>query len=608
MYVRQKKKGDTTYLYFAEDYYDPVSRKRFQRNVESLGKLEDLKALYEDPVAHFKEEAERRNRETNEEKSISVEINMDEKMDFGERNLKNVGYFAFRELYGQLEISKFWNYKTRNRSMAYSVEDIFRLLCISRIIYPGSKKETYEGRSRFFEPFEGFSIDDVYHCLDVIADNAEELQKWIYKHSESLYKRDLSVNYFDCTNYYFDISRPDVDEKDAEGNDTGPSYRKRGPEKNHRPDPIIEMGLLMDKNGIPLAYNLFPGNESEKVNMLPLVNKVRYEYGGGSRVIVVADRGLNTSDNIYFLNGDNRSEKNVRDGYVYGQSVRGADANFKKWVLEGGYTDTVISAEESSSSDIVEKGNGKAKKIIFRHKSRTEARTIHVNYTGKDGKQHKKSVTIDQKQMVYYSEKYAKKQKADRDAMIARAKDLINHPKKYNRVTSAGSASYIKNLHFSKETGEVLDSELLLDEEKIAEEEKYDGYYSIVSSELDKSDLELRNIYRGLAKIEDTFKLSKSELEARPVYVWTNKHIEAHFATCFVALILIRLLETKLDHKYTASQIVESLRNYNCVNIDSNINQFIYYDEILEECSKLFDINLSNKYRKTLEIRRMIHY
>ena len=158
--------------------------------------------------------------------------------------------------------------------------------------------------------------------------------------------------------------------------------------------------------------------------------------------------------------------------------------------------------------------------------------------------------------MAYYSEKYARKQKRDRDIMIARAKDLIAHPKKYDRITAAGSGAYVQNIAFDKSTGEILeDRELILNTEKIAEEEKYDGYYSIVTSELKMSDHEMRDTYRGLARIEETFKISKTEFESRPVFVWTNEHIEGHFATCFTALVLIRLLQTKLGRKYPIGKV-----------------------------------------------------
>ena len=262
----------------------------------------------------------------------------------------------------------------------------------------------------------------------------------------------------------------DGDPVDAGGNKTAAKYRKRGPEKNHRPDPIIEMGLLIDRNGIPVAYDLFPGNESEKLHMRPIIDRVKNEFDD-CRIIFVADRGLNTSDNIYWLNGDNRGDRNNRDGYVYGQSVRGADAEFKEWVLGGGY----------KSETIIDDVKGE---VVFKHKSRIHPKELHVNVTRPGSKKPaKKTVRVDQKQMCYYSEKYAKKQKSDRDAMVARARDLISNPRKYDRITAKGSASYIKNIAFDKSTGEIIDGrDLTLDEEKIREEEKYDGYYAIVTS------------------------------------------------------------------------------------------------------------------------------
>ena len=221
----------------------------------------------------------------------------------------------------------------------------------------------------------------------------------------------------------------------------------------------------------------------------------------------------------------------------------------------------------------------------------------------------KKKVVIDQKQMVYYSEKYAKKQRADRDAMIARAKDLINHPKKYDRISAKGSTAYIVNIAFDKTTGEIIEGrELSLDIEKIREEEKYDGYYSIVTSELDMSDEEMRRVYRGLAKIEDSFKVTKTCFESRPIYVRTNDHIDAHFATCFLALVLIRLLENKLGNAYPVKQILDSIKKYNCTHLDANRWQFTYYDRIIEECGKVFEMDLKKKYRTQLDIRRLLHY
>jgi len=471
------------------------------------------------------------------------------------------------------------------------------------ILNPASKKGTFEHRNFYFEDFSDFSLDDIYHALDIICDNKEALQKWIYDHSDHICIRDMSVSYFDCTNYYFDIGRSDIDTLDDNGNPvdkegkpTAAKYRKRGPEKNHRPDPIVEMGLLMDRNGIPLAFDLFPGNESEKVHMRPIINRVKNEFSD-SRIIFVADRGLNTSDNIYYLNGDNKGDHNQRDGYVYGQSIRGADAEFKKWVLEDGYRINKVI-------------NDDGEEVCFQHKSRIHPKELHVNVT-KPGRKNplKKTVSIDQKQMVYYSKKYAKKQQADREVMIQRAKDLIKHPKKYDKVTSAGSAAYVLNIAFDKNTGEIVEGKSLeLDLKKIEEEKKYDGYYSIVTSELNMSDTEMREVYRGLIRIEDTFKISKTEFDSRPVFVRTNDHIDAHFTTCFTALVLIRLLQTKLENKYPVGKIIKALKNYCCVPLDTNTYQFTYYDEILAACDRAFDMELDNKYRTRQQIQRLLRY
>ncbi len=603
MYLkRQKRANGDIYLAVMEKYHVPKVGAR-ERTVEGIGLLSELKKTIDNPIAYYENYARELTAKARKERSATVTINKNEKLEVGTNDIRNVGYGIIKSLYKELELDKFWNWKTRGRRTKFSTDQIYRLLTFSRALNPGSKKYTLENKDFFFEPFDGFSLDDIYNSLDIIADNQNALQQWIYEHSKKICERDMSVSYFDCTNYYFDISHPDVDELNEEGNpvdkDGNPvdaKYRKRGPEKNHRPDPIVELGLLMDRNGIPIAYDLFPGNESEKIHMRPIIKRVKNEFED-CRVIYVADRGLNTSDNIYKINGDNKGDNNERDGYVYGQSVRGADEEFKKWVLNGGYrNDTIIDDD--------------GEKVIFRHKSRIYPKEIHVNVTlpGKK-KPSKKTIKIDQKQLAYYSEKYANKQRRDREAMVARARDLIRSPKKYDRVTSKGSAAYVKNIAFDKSTGEIVEGvNLELDLEKIHEEEKYDGYYSIVTSELGMSDEEIRKVYSGLAKIEASFKVTKTCFESRPVYVRTNDHIDAHFATCFLALVLIRLLENKLEHAFPLPRILDSLKKYNCTHIDSNSWQFTYYDEILEACGKAFDIELDHKYRTQQEIQRLLHY
>lgn len=603
MYLRKISRPKGIYLAIQESYYDSSSKQSRTRTIQSLGYLEDLKSEYEDPISFFTQKASEMTEQKKKEKNVAITINSQQKMGTDTNEIRNVGYGILKELYKQLEIDKFWNWKTKKLSIQFNMDQIFRLLVFSRILNPASKKGTFDQKDFFFENFDGFTLDDIYHSLNIICSNKDALQKWIYDHSDPICTRDLSVTYFDCTNYYFDIGRSDMDcldddgnPIDKKGNPTPAKYRKRGPEKNHRPDPIVEMGLLMDKNGIPLAFDLFPGNESEKIHMRPIINRVKNEFSD-TRIIFVADRGLNTSDNIYFINGDNKGDHNNRDGYVYGQSVRGSDAEFKSWLLKSGY---------HSEDFIDDNGN----KVTFTHKSRIHPKEIHVNIT-KPGqkKTAKKKVIIDQKQMVYYSEKYAKKQKTDREVMIQRAEDLIKHPKKYDKVTSAGSAAYISNISFDKNTGEIVDGKVLeLNLEKIEEEQKYDGYYSIVTSELSMTDSEMRDVYRGLIRIEDTFKISKTEFNSRPVFVRTNDHIDAHFTTCFTALVLIRLLQTRLENKYAVGRIIDSLKKYNCIALDKSTYQFTYYDEILSSCAKTFNMELDNKYRCRQQIQRLLRY
>lgn len=603
MYLNKLKKpnGDI-YLSIREKYHVPKKGSR-ERIIESIGYVNALKDKYDDPIAFFTQRAKELTKQKIIQESQTITINTLDKMNTDTDDIRNIGYCVLKELYKKLELDKFWNWKTRNLSIEFSVDQIFRLLVFSRILKPASKKGTYDHRDFFFEDFGDFSLDDIYHALDIICENNEALQKWIYDHSDKICSRDLSVSYFDCTNYYFDIGRSDIDTLDdagnpidKNGNPVAPNYRKRGPEKNHRPDPIVEMGLLMDRNCIPLAFDLFPGNESEKLHMRPIINRVKNEFSD-TRIIFVADRGLNTSDNIYYLNGDNKGEVNERDGYVYGQSIRGADAAFKKWVLEDGYHTDKLTDKDGNT-------------ITFKHKSRVFPKEIHVNVT-KPGRKKplKKTVSIDQKQMVYYSEKYAKKQRLEREIMIQRAKDLIKSPKKYDKITSAGSAAYVLNIAFDKNTGEIIKGKTLeLNWEKIEEEQKYDGYYSIVTSELNMSDLEIREVYRGLINIEDTFKISKTEFDSRPVFLRTNDHINAHFTTCFTALVLIRILQTKLENKYTVRKIIDALKNYCCVPLDTNTYQLTYYDKVLESCSKVFDMQLDNRYRTRQQIQRLLRY
>lgn len=593
------------YLSFVQGYRDENGKVK-QKTIEKLGYLEDLKKLYDDPIQHFKEIAkQKRNEEVTE---ITIKNINTQKINKSCIQ-KNLGYCILKSIYKELKIDSFLNSKQKNLNIDYKLNDIFSLLVFSRILYPSSKKETYKNKNIYFDKFD-FSEDDMYRALTYLKSYKEEIELLLWNNTKEKYNRDTNKTFYDCTNYYFEIEYNDDDEYELDDNGSikldkngnkivkKKGYRKRGPEKNKRPDPIIEMGLLMDSSGIPIAYNLFSGNESEKLSLVPEIKRLKNKFNFG-RTIVVADRGLNCSDNIIEIAGTSLEMSLNKNGYVYGQSVRGADSEFKEWVLK----------KDEYITDIIEDEN---EKIKFIHKSRIYPKKMYITRDDKgltkSGNKIREWIEVDQKQMVYFSQKYADKQKHDRDMMIEKAKDLINNPHKYNKATSYGAASYVKNLKFIKSTGEIADtSNLIFDEEKQKEEEKYDGYYSIVTSEENLSDIEIRNIYRGLARIENTFKVTKSTLESRPVYVWTPEHIEAHFLTCFVSLIIIRLLEEKLGRKFSPDKIINSLKKYTSSNIEHDIYLQNNYDDIIEKINELYNLDLDKKYRTLSEIKKILN-
>ncbi len=588
MYLKKSMSNGKPYLSFVQGYRQDGKVK--QKTIEKLGYLEDLEKVYPDPIAHFKQVAKERSQSDMSQKTL--ELNLLAKLPDQAALRKNLGYAVPKSVYSLLSLRDYFQNKQRHLKVDYNLNSIFSLLTFNRFLFPSSKKSAFDSRHSFFESFD-FSLADIYRSLDYFAAYSNEIQRHLHGQVAELVGRDNQLGYYDVTNYYFEIPYEDEDEYDKDGNVIKKGQKKRGPSKEHRKDPIIQMGLLMDSKGIPMAFNTFSGSESEKLTLLPTIRRVKKDFAL-ERIIVVADRGLNTSDNTAFLSGKNHDDMTGNDGYVYGQSVLGADKSFKEWVLN--QKDYIIDKEKDKD------GNP----ILFKHKSRVYAKKIQLK--GADGKR-TRVMEIYQKQMVYYSEKYAKKQKKDRDTVIAKAKELIANPSKYTRATSVGASGYVNNIKFSKETGEIPDGLVLsLNQTKIKEEEKYDGYYSIVTSEKHLSDAEIRDIYKGLWEIEESFKIIKSEFKARPVYVRTDEHVEAHFLVCFVALVIMRVLEHMLAKKHPVKQIRNSLINYSCSYLEQNYYLFDYRDDVIKSIESVFGFDLSKKIMSLAEIKKILQY
>ena len=552
-------------LAIVDGYYDKATKKTKHKVIESLGYLDELEKQYDDPIDYFTKRAKKL---TEEKKARQAPINFtfydSDRLCVGDNLRKNFGYTALSNIYHELELDKFLNNRQRHTKESYDANTILKMLVYSRILAPASKKSSFDHREMFFEK-TNYSLDDVYRCLSFLNKHKETIQVWMNDKIKENYGRDTSLIYYDVTNYYFETD---------EQND----FLRKGVSKEHRPNPIVQMGLFMDNNAIPITYELFAGNTNDCLTYRPNFGKIKKRFNLG-RVISVADKGMTTGDNIWYT-----INTPAHDGYVFSMSIRGAEKSMKKYVLDDdGY---VWLGKE------------------YKRKSRKYPRTIQVTSTS--GKKIKKQV--DEKQIVFWSEKYAKRAKAEREATLAKARDLAANPGSYTRATSYGAAKYIKKVDYDKDTGEILTASSILDidEDLIREEEALDGYYMLLTSEMDTPDDKIIDMYRGLWRIEESFKITKSELEARPVYVWTREHIEAHFLTCFVALTISRILEMKLEHKYSAGRIIDSLSRAECSLLQQNYYVFDYYDEVLKDIGNVTNIDFSKRIRTLGEIKQVI--
>jgi len=522
-----------------------------------------LEKIYPDPIAYFTSVVEKMDAEEKMAKSVDqIKIDRAATLSIGNINRKYFGYAALSKIYHDLELHTFFVNRARNLNIEYILNNVAKLLTFERLREPASKKKAFDNKDRYFENMD-FSLDNVYGALSIIAKYRDDLQVHLHNKIKALYGRTTDLVYYDVTNYYFEI-----DEQDE--------MKRKGVSKEHRPDPIIQMGLFMDTMGIPISYKLFPGNTNDCETVRPMLAELKRDYDIG-RVIIVADKGNNTAKNINYhvMRGD---------GYVYSQTVRGAHKELKNYVFdEDGY---------------IWLGDD------YKIKSRIYPREISV--IGNNNKPVKKR--IDEKQIIFYSRDYDRRAKAEREPALLKAMELVNDPGKYNRATSYGAAKYVKNLEYDKETGEIVTSRKkpVFDEEKLREEEKFDGYYAIVTSELDKSDQEIIDIYRGLWRIEESFKITKSDLKTRPVYLSRQDRIESHFLICFIALIIIRIVQHKLGGKYSANHIIESLRRIECTRIDKNLYIFDHVDEISLAIKGALGVDFSKEFLTLKEIKYIL--
>lgn len=503
-----------------------------QRTIKSFGYLEDQ----DDPERFMAMVAEFDAKHKEEGVPLRIEIPSNAKMYSKSNRLQNYGYKFLEAVYDQLDIGGFikGHLKSHRFKGDYSPDDIFKFLVLMRMLSPDSKRATCQMKNSFYGMSTDFTLQDVYRSLDHYADFETGLQRHLNDKVKTLIGRDLSYAFYDVTNYFFDIDFPDE----------GDGLRKRGVSKEHRVDPIVAMGLFMDSNGLPVSMSMFPGNTSDSLTLSPVMKDVKESYGLG-RLIVVADKGLNSSKNIDMIS-------NNGDGYVVSQVLRGKKGRRYHEMLfdKAGY---------------IENKDG-----TYRYKLFTE------EYVGKD-RDGKKEIRK-RKVLIYWNKADADMARRKREEKLKKAERSV----KNNAYSiKKGVEEYTKEDIIDGGTGEILDNvkkRRLVDTEKAEEDALYDGYFCIITSELEYDERKIREVYGGLWRIEQSFRIMKSDLYARPVFVWKDKHIRAHFLVCFTALLIVRIIQHRMgSNPLSAERIAFALRAANCRVLKGGI---IHLDDV----------------------------
>lgn len=487
-------------------------------------------------------------------------------------NPKNIGCFFIESIFNSLGIYDLLREIKSNSKIEYDLNGLTKLLVFGRILKPRSKKKTFENKDNYLFPVTTCEdINQLYRALDVLDKNSKKIQNRINtKIKNCSIGRNTELTYYDVTNYYFetmygDEDIYDVDEngeikKDAKGKPIilEKGIKKNGVSKENKKEPIVQMGLLMDNNGIPVSYKLFPGNTQDKTTFKNVLENDVDEMVLG-RIVVVADNGMNTQENKYLI-----VDKN--NGYIVSKSVKKSWTKLRDWAL---------------NDDDFTKIQNRHGEVTFKYKSRINE--IKLTYKNQDGT--KSTKVIKEKEIIYWSKKHYEREVFQNKKFIEYLESCKEHPDKL-KDKQRKSQEFIDVLDIDKTTGEVIKTEKLVVflDDKLEKYKETMGFYSIVTSEVETDDKELINKYHGLSRIEDSFRVIKSDLEGRPVYVWTKEHINAHFLICFIALTIIRIIQFKVlkyegkptlnvdgwEQGITAEKLKEELNKFEADQFDDN--------------------------------------
>lgn len=591
------------------------------KNVKRIGKHSELLAITDDPLAYAKEQVRLFNQEYKEGRAeIQFKIDFNEKLiasgDIVSRSqMKNIGYFVLQKIYQDLHVKEFFDSILAKKKITFPCNDINRFLTYGRVLDPRSKWGTYDRIDTYYGMENNFSYHHILRHLDVLTENFDAYMEHLFVNSSNVVKRNTSVCYFDCTNYFFECEHEDDLYVDPVTGEVMPGLRKYGPGKEHRPTPIVQMGLFMDGNGIPISMCINPGSQNEQLCAVPLERKI-IEMFGTDKLIYCADGGLGSypirqynsmGEKAYIVTQSIKKLSDVMKEAVF------SDCDFRRKSNNDPFTVKTMKEFDRMDSQNKELYNDTIYKVIIADRAVDTGLTEIVEL--KNGKKKERKVTglLKQYIIVTFSRKMMEYQRYIRNGQIARAKELVKmkNPdmikKGPNDVTR-----FIKRKSTGKDGEDATDT-YYVDPTIIEEEEKYDGYYAVatnLSCEDHEDVVKILNISAGRNKIEDCFRVLKTNFSARPVYVSERSHIIGHFITCYTALLIYRLLETKLDQNgthFTTEQILNTLKVMNVMNFQDTFYASAYTEsELGIALNAAFGLELNKKYYKPKELNKKL--
>jgi len=614
-----KDKHGRVLMYYAEGYRE--QGKVRQRKVERIGFIDEFTHLYDDPVAHFKEVAKQKTKEKRDSRQpITITLSPHARLPFHQDTgtydcVRNLGHAAISQVFHTLGIHKFLDDRRKYLKCDYNLTAVMKLLVYERILAPGSKRAAWMGKSKYFDKMD-FSLNDIYHALSIFPQWRDDLLQMLNQKMVEQYDRDSTLLFYDVTNYYFEIDNED-------------DFRKKGMSKEHRPNPIVQMGLFMDDRGFPVTYDLFSGNTNEGKTFSPMSERVRSQLDL-DHIIFVADKAMMSGDNV----ADVITNHN---GYIFSKSVRGGTQHLKDTVRDrSGYVRFDAQGNEIAPSDT-------DTPVSFMYKVLDEIKDTHVRDAGGNRRCVK---GVGHHQIIYWSAKYADRAKLDRQAAVEKALAASHSHSKDVVDNNHGKNKYLRTQVYDKDTNQHIkhyDAKIVFDFGKLEEDESLDGFYVIetnvtglresvdatgyATKESEQSFVgksrwlkhegmlqlnrivtprDIIDMYHGLWKIEQTFRVTKSELQARPVYVAREDRIGSHFLTCFISLLIIRILEHELDHQYSTEEIIESLKKANVAELNSTTFMTLYYDIVLRDLYETKGIEFGQNLYTRSQIRSML--